>query len=160
MLRLHKSSSALQTSCSLQRRQAVFCFRSVLLKKCWGFMKGDVDYTGLSSWFKFSYRSPEFFTRNSLIQIENKFSFLSVGKLFISTLWLLWICSLSAIAQHILFMSVWEFFTASIRSEIHCSGLLVGLLPCIIFCIKFSAVGDSFPQKDERKKNHSVPTCK
>lgn len=129
MLGPHKSSSALQPSCSLQRRQAVFCLKSVLLKKCWAFMKEYADYTGLTSWFKFFCRAPEFFTRNSLIQIENKFSSLSVCKLFISTLWLLWICSLSAIAQHILFMSVWDyffFFTASIQSEIHYSGLVIG----------------------------------
>lgn len=120
------SSSALQSYCSLQSRQVVFCLKSVLLKKYWGIRKEYADYTGLTSWFKFFYKAPEFFARNTLIQIENKCSSWSVCKLFISTLWLLWICSLSAIAQHMLFMRVWDFFRASIQSGIHYLGLVDG----------------------------------
>lgn len=146
MLRPHKSSSALRSSCSPQRRRAAFCFNSRSLQKCRGFMRECADYTGLTSWFKFFYRAPEFFTRNGFTQIENKFSSLSVCKLFISMLWLLWICSLSAIARHILFMSVWDFFTASIQSEIHYSGLVDGH----IFLYQIFSCRDNFPQEDER----------
>lgn len=108
-------------------------------------MKEYTDYAGLTIWFKFFYRAPEFFTKKSLIQIENKFSSLSVCKLFISTLRLLWICSLSAIAQHILVMSVWDFFTVSIQRL-----TIQGLVDDLFFLYQVPSCSDSFAEKHER----------
>lgn len=59
--------------CSSPSQAGCSCFKPVLLKHCWGSGRERAAHTARTSWFQFLHRAPEFFTRNSLIQIENKF---------------------------------------------------------------------------------------